>query len=228
MQRTVDKWNLKRDIRFNSRVFGLEWLEDSGKWKVRVRQNGDQERDEMFDVLVSAQGFLSQWKWPSIPGLEAFKGHRVHSASWDYDYDYSHKRIAVIGNGSSGIQILPQMAKLDGTTVVSFQRGPTWITQSLGEVLAGTSGNQDPADGEVNGVQTENDSVGVEMADVSDSDEEVGSNFNPRYSTSEKRRFRDKEEHRQYRKMLQQGMNKGFRIVSFLLSPCFQCSSLAC
>jgi cation diffusion facilitator CzcD-associated flavoprotein CzcO len=51
----------------------------------------------------------------------------VHSAKWDHSYDYSDKRIAVIGNGSSGIQILPQLAKLEGTDVTSFQRGPTWV-----------------------------------------------------------------------------------------------------
>lgn len=160
----------------------------------------------------------SQWKWPSIPGIHSFKGHKVHSAAWDHDYDYSHKRIAVIGNGSSGIQILPQMAKLDGTTVVSFQRGATWITQSLGEVLAVNSGDPDPEDEAVNGEEEQNGNVGVDMEDVSESDEEVGSNFNPRYTTSERRRFRNQEKHRQYRKMLQQGMNKGFRIVSLACS----------
>ena len=107
------------------------------------------------------------------------------------------------------------MAKLHGTTVVSFQRGPTWITQSLGEVLAGGQGDADPEDDVVNG-KTED--FGVDMADISESDEEVGSNFNPRYTRSERRRFRDREKHRAYRKMLQQGMNKGFRIVSFALS----------
>ena len=163
----------------------------------------------------------SQWKWPSIPGLHSFKGHKVHSAAWDHDFDYSHKRIGVIGNGSSGIQILPQMAKLDGTTVVSFQRGATWITQSLGEVLAGNSGNpdQEPADENADGADLKNGNVGVNMEDVSESDEEVGSNFNPRYTRDEKKRFRDKEKHRQYRKMLQQGMNKGFRIVSCSFAP---------
>jgi hypothetical protein len=110
------------------------------------------------------------------------------------------------------------MAKLDGTTVVSFQRGATWITQSLGEVLAGSSGDPDPKDEPVNGEDEQNGSVGVDMEDVSESDEEVGSNFNPRYTTSDRRRFRDQEKHRQYRKMLQQGMNKGFRIVSLSCS----------
>lgn len=58
MQRTAEKWNLRRDIQFNSRVVGLEWLEADGKWRVRVRQNEAEERDELFDVVVSAQGFL--------------------------------------------------------------------------------------------------------------------------------------------------------------------------
>jgi hypothetical protein len=85
------------------------------------------------------------YKWPEIPGLTDFRGKRVHSAHWDEDYDYSHKRIAVIGNGSSGVQIVPQMAKLPGTTVMNFARGPSWIyyrvppSQHLGK--SGKSGN---------------------------------------------------------------------------------------
>lgn len=66
-------------------------------------------------------------KWPQIEGLHDFKGHITHSADWDHGYDYSGKRIAVIGNGSSGIQIVPQLAKLPGTDVTNFIRGPTWI-----------------------------------------------------------------------------------------------------
>ena len=58
MQKTVDKWNLRRDIEFNTRVISLDWIEADGKWKVRVRKTGQEERDELFDVLVSAQGFL--------------------------------------------------------------------------------------------------------------------------------------------------------------------------
>ena len=67
------------------------------------------------------------YKWPEIPGLHAFQGHMTHSANWQHDYDYSGKRIAVIGNGSSGIQIVPQLQKLPGTDVTNFMRGPTWV-----------------------------------------------------------------------------------------------------
>lgn len=69
----------------------------------------------------------SHHSWPDIPGLADFKGHITHSAHWDHEYDYSNKRIAVIGNGSSGIQITPQMANLPGTEVVNFMRSPAWV-----------------------------------------------------------------------------------------------------
>jgi cation diffusion facilitator CzcD-associated flavoprotein CzcO len=59
--------------------------------------------------------------------LRDFQGQLVHSAAWDHSYDYSHKRIAVIGNGSSAIQIIPALADLQGTDITCFQRGPTWI-----------------------------------------------------------------------------------------------------
>lgn len=57
MRKTADKWDLKRNVQFNTRVIALDWVEQLGRWKVRVRRNG-QEMDELVDVLVSAQGFL--------------------------------------------------------------------------------------------------------------------------------------------------------------------------
>lgn len=128
--KTVKKWDLARDIQFGTRVLGTYWQEELGRWKVVVESEG-REREEYADILVSAQGFLNTWKWPEIPGLQDFQGHKVHSASWDHSYDYSHKRIGVIGNGSSGIQILPALAKLDGTDLISFQRGPTWVVARM-------------------------------------------------------------------------------------------------
>lgn len=82
---------------------------------------------------VQAEGRLTEgiphstYQWPTIPGFDQFQGHRVHSANWDHDFDYSNKRIAVIGNGSSGVQIVPQLVRLPGTTVTNFARGPSWI-----------------------------------------------------------------------------------------------------
>ena len=57
VKKICDKWNLRRDIKFNTKVVANEWQEDEGNWKVTVEHNG-QQRDEYADILVSAQGFL--------------------------------------------------------------------------------------------------------------------------------------------------------------------------
>ncbi|EXJ68959.1 uncharacterized protein A1O5_07891 [Cladophialophora psammophila CBS 110553] len=145
--KTTKKWNLDRDIQLNSTVKKAVWEEARGQWCLTV-EHGGKSRHEWADVLISGQGVLDTYQWPTIPGIEKFKGRRVHSADWDHSYDYSHKRIAVIGNGSSGVQIVPQMAKLPGTTVTNFCRGPSWIyyrvppSQHLGK--SGKTGNNPP------------------------------------------------------------------------------------
>ncbi|KAL6247334.1 hypothetical protein RBB50_005680 [Rhinocladiella similis] len=123
---TTKKWNLDRDVKLNHRVLEAVWQEDIGQWKCTI-QHGDRQWVEHTDILISGQGILNKWRWPDIEGLHSFKGHKCHSANWDNNYDYSNKTIGVIGNGSSGIQIVPSLAKLPGTNVVSFQRSPTYI-----------------------------------------------------------------------------------------------------
>lgn len=141
-QKTVHKWDLARNVQFETTVEAAHWHEDTTQWKLTVNHGGER-HDEFADILISARGFLSSWRWPSIKGLHDFHGQLVHSAGWDHDYDYTNKRIGVIGNGSSGIQILPQMAKLAGTQVTSFQRGPTWIVSRL--TPAKLVGSDDPS-----------------------------------------------------------------------------------
>jgi cation diffusion facilitator CzcD-associated flavoprotein CzcO len=125
---TVRKWNLDRDLQLNTKVVGAKWHESEGMWAVKLQSTKTQEvREEWCHVLISGQGVLVHENWPKIAGFEKFKGHITHSARWDHDFDYSNKRIAVIGNGSSGIQIVPQMAKLPGTKVQNFIRNGAWV-----------------------------------------------------------------------------------------------------
>jgi len=98
--------------------------------------------DGKFPGITAKSLHQSLWKWPEIEGLHSFKGKLVHSADWDHDYNYSNKRVALIGNGSSGIQILPQLAATEGTEVTSFQRGPTWVTSRMSP--ASLLGRDDP------------------------------------------------------------------------------------
>ncbi|KAF2207705.1 hypothetical protein CERZMDRAFT_50616 [Cercospora zeae-maydis SCOH1-5] len=127
-KKTVRKWNLDRDLQLCTKVVGATWHEAEGMWRVEVEDTKTlARREEWCHVLVSGQGVLVHENWPNINGFDKFKGHITHSARWDHDYDYSNKRIAVIGNGSSGIQIVPQMAKLPGTTVKNFIRSGAWV-----------------------------------------------------------------------------------------------------
>ena len=58
IEKICDKWNLRRDVQFNSRVVGIEWQDEEGKWDVIVRTKDGKERLEKADVIVSAMGFL--------------------------------------------------------------------------------------------------------------------------------------------------------------------------
>ncbi|KAJ6185558.1 hypothetical protein N7519_006859 [Penicillium mononematosum] len=126
IKRTTRKWKLDKDIQFNARVTETVWDDELGKWKVEVDQAGTIIHDEA-DILVNASGFLNKTSWPDIEGLSSFKGKLLHTSTWDNTYDWSNKRVAVIGNGSSGIQCVaamqPKVAQL-----VNFVRTPTWVS----------------------------------------------------------------------------------------------------
>lgn len=118
----ADHHNLRRMIRFNQDVRDLVYDDESGLWTATTGR-GDTFRARS---VVMAQGPLSNCSFPAIPGIEAFRGHKIHSARWDHDYDFTGKRVAVIGTGASGVQIIPQLAKQAARLKV-FQRTPGWV-----------------------------------------------------------------------------------------------------
>lgn len=67
-------------------------------------------------VLISS----SNWKWPDVQGLHDFEGELIHTASWPEEYDLTNKTVAVIGNGASGIQLIPaiQPGELSGHSLL--------------------------------------------------------------------------------------------------------------
>jgi cation diffusion facilitator CzcD-associated flavoprotein CzcO len=75
----------------------------------------------------------SNWKWPSIPGINSFQGKLIHSAHWeDKSYSVTNRRIAIVGIGSSGIQIVPELAKIPGVALDIHARSQTWISPAPG------------------------------------------------------------------------------------------------
>ncbi|KAK5674344.1 hypothetical protein LTS10_012928 [Elasticomyces elasticus] len=123
-------------VRLRHRVVGCKWDDLSSKWSVKVE---DLSSKKTFvataDVVINACGFLNNWKWPEIAGLQSFEGHLAHSARWDDSYSFKDKRVAVIGSGSSGIQIVPKILPVVHS-LVSFNRSATWIVPEFAAELA--------------------------------------------------------------------------------------------
>lgn len=73
------------------------------------------------DVLISATGALNRPITPNVPGRDDFRGLQWHSSRWNTDVDLKGKKIAIVGNGSSGIQVIPNIADLEGIEIVQLQ-----------------------------------------------------------------------------------------------------------
>ncbi|KAI0130019.1 flavin-binding monooxygenase [Xylariales sp. AK1849] len=141
LTRIVDKYGVMRFVKLQHEVESCSWDEKAKKWQgghrtlqVRNLQTGKVIEDDA-DVLVSARGNLSDPAWPNIDGLQSFGGQAMHSALWKADYDFKHKRVGVIGNGSSAIQIVPSLQRIEGTQLSCFVRSKTWITNPFGDIV---------------------------------------------------------------------------------------------
>ncbi|KAL1954542.1 hypothetical protein VTO42DRAFT_1052 [Malbranchea cinnamomea] len=132
LYRVSGKYGLTRYIRFSSFVDEARWDDEARKWKTHVKVTGakDAEFVEEYtitsDFLVSAVGQLNYPHYPSIEGLNDFKGKMMHSARWDWSYDLKGKKVGIIGNGASAAQIIPEIAP-DVSHLTIFQRTPNWI-----------------------------------------------------------------------------------------------------
>jgi cyclohexanone monooxygenase len=114
----ADRFDLRREIAFDTRVTAATYDEVANQWVVQT-DRGDEVRCR---YLLAAVGGLSLPKAPEIPGLEDFAGRWVQTSAWPREpVDYAGKRVAVIGTGSSGIQSIPVLAEQAAQLTV-FQR----------------------------------------------------------------------------------------------------------
>jgi cation diffusion facilitator CzcD-associated flavoprotein CzcO len=133
------EYQLEKYIKLNTTVKEAIWHEDKGRYQVKlVGKNGD-EFEDWCDVLLNATGVLNSWKYPDIPGIDQFKGHMMHSAAWDTTYDLTDKTVAVIGGGSSAVQIVPAIQPRV-KKLTAFLRSPVWVTTGFGAKHAGPGG----------------------------------------------------------------------------------------
>ena len=118
----ANRFDLRRDVQFNTRVRSAIFDEATGRWTVTT-ENG-QIVNTQFCVM--ATGCLSAAKPPEIKGRDLFKGSTYHTGLWPHEpVDFTGKTVGVIGTGSSGVQIIPEVAKQAHQLFV-FQRTPTF------------------------------------------------------------------------------------------------------
>jgi len=118
----ADKFDLRKDIQFRSRVKSAHFQDASRTWKVTLEDG----KSYVSRFLVTAVGPLSAPTMPNIPGTDTYKGESYHTGLWPHHkVTFEGKRVAVIGTGATGVQTIQEVAKTVGHLTV-FQRTPNW------------------------------------------------------------------------------------------------------
>jgi cation diffusion facilitator CzcD-associated flavoprotein CzcO len=117
----ADRFGVTPHVRLGTELVGADWDSNARVWRLDTSQG-----ELTADVLISAQGGLSEPSMPDLPGLESFEGAAFHSARWDHDHDLTGERVAVIGTGASAIQFVPEIQPRVGRLHV-FQRTAPWV-----------------------------------------------------------------------------------------------------
>ncbi|WP_454789741.1 flavin-containing monooxygenase [Mycolicibacterium lutetiense] len=122
LNHVADRFDLRRDISFETRVTDMVLDEKTMRWEVRS------DRGDVVSArfCILAVGPLSNANIPAIEGLDSFAGEVYHTAHWPHEgVDFTGKRVGVIGTGSSGIQAIPHIAR-QAEQLVVFQRTPNY------------------------------------------------------------------------------------------------------
>jgi len=122
LNHVADRFDLRRDIRFETRVTALHWNDREQSWSVST----DDGEAWNARFVFAATGALSVPNDPDFPGKNSFNGATYHTGRWPREgVDFTGKRVAVIGTGSSAIQSIPQIAQ-QAAQVFVFQRTPNY------------------------------------------------------------------------------------------------------
>ncbi|AXB80353.1 NAD(P)/FAD-dependent oxidoreductase [Novosphingobium sp. P6W] len=126
MVEIADKYDLRGNIRFDTKVESLVYSERDANWTVTVRNENGSSETIVANAVINGHGPVNRYKWPDIAGLQDFSGTVVHTAAWPEGLDLKGKRVAIIGTGASSAQlagaIAPEVAQL---TV--YQRTKHWV-----------------------------------------------------------------------------------------------------
>ena len=130
-QHVAHRFDLKRDISFNTKIIDARWDERAQLWTVAT----DTGRRNNCRFLISAVGCLSAVNMPDIDGLDEFTGERYQTGLWPHEgVDFRNKTVAIIGTGSSAIQSIPIITE-QAQHVTVFQRTPNYVVPAQNRPL---------------------------------------------------------------------------------------------
>lgn len=125
LNKLVADYGIRPRIRYRTEVVEARYDNDENRWNLEVRDADGQLSTMSVNVVVSAVGMVNRPSVPAIPGLDQFPGPVMHTAAWDNSVDVTDKRVAVIGNGASAMQLVPSIVD-QATHVTVFQRSKQW------------------------------------------------------------------------------------------------------
>jgi cyclohexanone monooxygenase len=122
LEHVTDRFELRSDIQFETRIVSCRFDEDAGRWTLET--DGGETVSAAYCIM--ATGCLSSAKLPAVEGVGSFAGPTFHTGHWPHQpVDFSGQRVGVIGTGSSAIQSIPHIAR-QADSVVIFQRTPNF------------------------------------------------------------------------------------------------------
>ena len=136
----VDKYGLRRFIRFETTMTGATWNEADGTWSVHVTTADGRTETLTASALVNAQGVVHRPTLPDLDGIVDFRGQIAHTARWPQDIELAGKRVAVIGTGASGVQVVPAICD-ETEHVTVFMRSRHWVLNNSETDIAVSPGN---------------------------------------------------------------------------------------
>ncbi len=119
----ADRFDLRKDVQLRTRVTAAVYDESAARWRITT------DRGDVVSArfAIMATGCLSVPKMVEIPGIETFRGRSFHTGNWpEQEMDFTGRQVAVIGTGSSGVQVIPLIARAAEKLTV-FQRTPNYV-----------------------------------------------------------------------------------------------------
>ena len=116
---------VRERIELETEVLSASYDEEEQAWSVAVRRADGSEEEIRAKAVISAVGAFGRPRMPDIPGLADFGGRCAHTARWPEDLDLAGRRVGVIGNGASSMQLVPAVAE-EVESLTIFQRSPQW------------------------------------------------------------------------------------------------------